>query len=436
MHMPPDPKGQIILACLPSLHQELWKRLAPASWPLPLSLLPCGTALVGGAVRDGLLGRLGEIPDLDLVVPGDGVALARQLAQVLGGTAVELDRERAIGRLVLKGWTIDLARQEGGCLTADLSRRDYTVNAMALRLPIGQEALALVDPLQGLGDLQRRELRAIAEANLLDDPLRLLRGIRLAVELGFSLSEQTWQWIVSHRARLASVAGERVLAELLRLAGSVDGARGGELLQRSGLLESWAPQPAGERQPCTVTAHLTLEQARLRGLTDEEAEAALPLARLAALLDEKALSSMHASNRLRRRCRQLRRWRQRLMSPGLPQPERGFAGLPEAEQLELHRQLAEDLPALLLELPVAVAEVALPRWRDPGDPLFHPRPPLDGQDLQKHLGLRPGPRLGLLLDHLTAARAFGRLPREDPSHETALKAAQDWLDATGGPCHD
>lgn len=432
MHMPPDPKGQIILACLSSLHQELWKRLAPASWPLPLSLLPCGTALVGGAVRDGLLGRLGERPDLDLVVPGDGVALARQLAQELGGTVVELDRERAIGRLVLKGWTMDLARQEGGCLTADLSRRDYTVNAMALRLPIGQEALALVDPLHGLGDLQRRELRAIAEANLLDDPLRLLRGIRLAGELGFSLTEQTWEWIVRHRACLASVAGERVLAELLRLVGSVDG----ELLQRSGLLESWAPQPAGERQPCAVTAHLTLEQARLRGLTDEEAEAALPLARLSALLDEKALSSMHASNRLRRRCRQLRRWRQRLTSRGLPLRQRGFAGLPEAEQLELHRQLAEDLPALLLDLPVAVAEVALPRWRDAGDPLFHPRPPLDGQDLQKHLGLRPGPRLGLLLDHLTAARAFGRLPREDPSQETALKAAQDWLDATGGPCHD
>ncbi|MFN9989922.1 MAG: CCA tRNA nucleotidyltransferase, partial [Cyanobacteriota bacterium] len=247
--MPPDPKGLIILACLSSLHQELWKRLAPASWPLPLSALPSGTALVGGAVRDGLLGRLGEKPDLDLVVPGDGVALARQLAQELGGTAVELDRERAIGRLVLKGWTVDLARQEGSSLTADLSRRDYTVNAMALRLPIGPEALALVDPLHGLDDLQQRELRAIAEANLLDDPLRLLRGIRLAVELGFSLSEQTWEWIMRHRARLASVAGERVWAELRRLVGGVEGARGGCSSSGAGCANPGLRSPLGGASP-------------------------------------------------------------------------------------------------------------------------------------------------------------------------------------------
>jgi tRNA nucleotidyltransferase (CCA-adding enzyme) len=348
---------------------------------------------------------------------------------------VELDRERAIGRLVWQGWTIDLARQEGDSLTADLTRRDYTVNAMALRLPLGQEALALVDPLNGLGDLQRGELRAIAEANLLADPLRLLRGLRLASELGFTISEQTWEWIVRHRASLACVAGERVLAELQRLVGSADGARGVELLQQSGLLEAWDPQPAGEHKPWAATAHLTPEQARLRGLTEEEAGAALPLARLTALLDEKALSAMHASNNLRRRCRQLRRWRQRLASLGLPQ-HKGLDGLPEAERLELHRQLTSDLPALLLELPIPMAEAALPRWRDAEDPLFHPKPPLDGLDLQRTLGLSPGPRLGLLLDHLTAARAFGRLPREDPSQETALKAARDWLDATGGPCHD
>ncbi|MFM9071862.1 MAG: CCA tRNA nucleotidyltransferase, partial [Cyanobium sp.] len=95
-----------------------------------------------------------------------------------------------------------------------------------------------------------------------------------------------------------------------------------------------------------------------------------------------------------------------------------------------------DLPALLLELPIPMAEAALWRWRDAEDPLFHPKPPLDGLNLQRALGLSPGPRLGLLLDHLTAARAFGRLPREDPSQETALKAARDWLETTGGPCHD
>jgi tRNA nucleotidyltransferase (CCA-adding enzyme) len=412
------------LASRATAHQDLWRAVAADSWPVPLPLLPPGTALVGGAVRDGLIGRLGERPDLDFVVPGDGLALARQLARRLGGTAVELDQERGIGRLVLEGWTIDLARQVGDTLSADLHRRDYTVNAMALRLPLGDEALALVDPLGGLADLESGQLRAIAEANLLEDPLRLLRGVRLAAEMGFTITEPTWAWIGRHRARLSSVAGERVLAELLRLVGCANGAWGVELLTRCHLLDAWSTKPAEAPRP--GTAHLTPEQARLRGLTEEEWSEALPIARLEAL---------RASQRLRRRCRHLRRWRQRLAAADRLEGG-GFEALPEAERLELHRQLDGDLPALLLELPPPVANAALRRWRDPDDPLFHPRAPLDGGELQRRLGLFPGRQLGLLLEHLTAERAFGRIPRDDASHEQSLKAARHWLDSTGVPRHD
>ena len=401
---------------------------------MPVELLPPGSALVGGAVRDGLLGRLGERPDLDLVVPADGLVLTRNLAQQLGGTAVALDRERSIGRLVLNGWTLDLARQQGGSLVADLGRRDYTINAMALLLPLGDAPLALVDPLNGLADLRNGLLRAIAEANLLDDPLRLLRGPRLAAELGCTIAPQSWEWIVKHRAQLATVAGERVLAELRRLVGCADGARGVELLLRGGLLEAWTPGSAQPGEPPPAPAHLTLEEARRRGLTEEEAQGALPIARLAALLDEEALGAMRASNTLRRRCRHLRRWRQRLTSLGLA--VQGFAALPEAEQLALHRQVGEDLPALLLELDPAVAAAALPRWRDPEDPLFHPQSPLDGSELQKELGLRPGPRLGDLLAYLLAERAFGRLPRHARLDSQTLRVARGWLAAKGDPCHD
>jgi tRNA nucleotidyltransferase (CCA-adding enzyme) len=435
MHMPPDPTSDAILASHDSRHQRLWQSLAPDAWPVPLELFPAGTALVGGAVRDGLLGRLGERPDLDLVVPGDGIELARRLAERLGGTAVDLDRERAIGRLVLQGWTIDLARQAGDSLAADLERRDYTVNAMALRLPLGGETLALVDPLGGLADLRDGRLRAIAERNLLDDPLRLLRGLRLAAELGFRLADPTWEWIVRHRAQLASVAGERVLAELVRLVEGAHGAQGVELLLRSGLLDACSPRPAAARPLAGATTHLTAEQAQLRGLTELEWRAALPIARLATLLDESALVALRASQRLRRRCRHLRRWRQRLAA-GPPAGHAELASLSEAEQLELHRQIAGDLPALLLDLDPAQARAALARWRDSDDPLFHPRPPLDGLDLQRQLGLAPGPRLGQLLEHLTAERAFGRIPQEDPSHQGCLIAARHWLDSTGAPRHD
>ncbi|MFN7678334.1 MAG: CCA tRNA nucleotidyltransferase, partial [Cyanobacteriota bacterium] len=91
--MPPDPTVISIVGSDARPGQRLWDALAPASWPVPFRRFPNGTALVGGAVRDGLLGRLGERPDLDLVVPTDGLDLTRQLAQEQGGTAVALDRE-------------------------------------------------------------------------------------------------------------------------------------------------------------------------------------------------------------------------------------------------------------------------------------------------------------------------------------------------------
>ena len=234
-------------------HQALWAVLAPITWPLPFHLLPPGSALVGGAVRDGLIGRLGERPDLDLVVPGDGLALAHHFARELGGTAVDLDRERSICRLVLKGWTLDFAKQEGDSLDADLNRRDYTVNAIALRLPIGQETLALIDPLQGLEDLRKRRMRAVSEGNLLNDPLRLLRGLRLATELNFAITDQTWEWILRHRLHLASVAGERVLAELNLSAGP----RLGQLLDHLTAERAFGRLPREDSDQQTLTVART-----------------------------------------------------------------------------------------------------------------------------------------------------------------------------------
>ena len=141
--------------------------------------------LVGGAVRDALLGRLAARPDLDLVVPEDAVDLARKLARRLGGAVVVLDQERSMARLVLQGWTIDLARRMGADLPHDLLRRDYSANAIALPLPAprnrssGEPALNgdLLDPSGGLADLAAGQLRAISEANLLDDPLQTAREI-------------------------------------------------------------------------------------------------------------------------------------------------------------------------------------------------------------------------------------------------------------------
>ncbi len=464
-----QPRQRPILAAgLPvdQLARALRLRLAPEGWPLPLAALPAGTVLVGGAVRDALLGRLALRPDLDLVVPGDAVALARELARRLGGAVVVLDAERSIARLVLQGWTIDLARRMGANLQQDLLRRDYTANAIALQLTAtgedpqhpGEHPEAapldsgdgLLDPSGGLEDLAAGRLRAISEANLLDDPLRLLRGVRLAWELGFRLEATSLGWICQHRARLGQVAGERVLAELERLAVAPQGGGGLAQVVDTGLLASWcdelSPKAAAAKggepaqmgasaqqeasascgEPAVLHQHLAqlgLEAAAERGLSEAETAWALPLARLACLLDGQSLARLKSSRRLQLNCQRLRHWRQRLGALG-GDPD----ALPEAERLSLQRQLEGELPALALLLEAGWAPTALARWRNPADPLFHPRAPLDGASLQARLALKPGPRLGQLLEHLTSERAFGRLPAEPGEHEAeTLVEARQWL---------
>jgi len=417
------------VACRPELLLErLWQRLQPQRWPLPLAALPAGTALVGGAVRDALLGRLGDQPDLDLVVPDQAVALAGRLARRLGGSRVVLDAERDMARLVLQGWTIDLARCLGPSLADDLARRDYRANAIALLLPdSGEGRPRLLDPQGGVADLKTRRLTAISEANLLDDPLRLLRGVRLAAELEGELEPRTRGWLAQHHGRLASVAPERVLAELERLAAAPGGQQGLAELAAQGWLAPWGAAVPGAAERL---ADLTVERAAAAGLSPEDIATALPLARLAALCGPQVLARLHASRRLQQRSQQLEQaWQRCQQLDGSADP----AQLPEAERLALHRSLAADLPALLLQLPPAVAQPLLQRWRDPLDPLCHPRPPLDGRALQAALALTPGPRLGRLLDHLTAERAFGRLPPGAAEAPAALAAARRWLEANPQP---
>ena len=394
---------------------------------MPPEAFPAGTALVGGAVRDALLNRLGAQPDLDLVLPGDALALCRQLQRRYGGSTVVLDAERSIARLVRKGWSLDLARQEGGSLEADLLRRDYTINAMALPLA---EPHRLVDPLAGASHLAAGQLVAVSEANLLADPLRLLRGLRLASELGFALEPQTRGWILEHHQRLGQVAGERVLAELEKLARAPRGHEGLVDVAACGLLDPWRPGPAAQAS----LQQLHANQVQALDLNAAEADQALPLARLAAVLDGATLQRLRSSNRLQQRVERLRHWQAQL---GDADPAAAADTLPEAARLQLHRQLEEDLPALLLHWPPQPARTWLQRWRDPMDPLFHPRAAIDGNSLQRELQLQASPELGALLEHLMLEQAFGRLQ----GRSDALQAARLWLqssrnDGRKAPCCD
>jgi tRNA nucleotidyltransferase (CCA-adding enzyme) len=426
MHIPARPPQESIVtveATGGELERRLWQRLSPRNWPIPPEAFPVGSALVGGAVRDALLGRLSERPDLDLVVPAGAITLARRLARQKGGSCVVLDQHRDIARLVIANWTIDLARREGPTLRDDLERRDFSANAIALPLAPGGR---LQDPTGGLEALRRGELAAVSEANLLADPLRLLRGIRLRWQLPLELEPATAGWIARHAPRLGSVAGERVLGELQHLAVAAEGQRGLVQALELKLLSPWGADDG-------AAGRLTLLDAAAPGrlgLTPAESATALPLARLAALLPPPAVLALRGSRRLQRQCERLRHWWGRLEDLGgadgrEAQGGEGLEALEETERLQLQRELEATLPALLLALPPFRARTALVRWRDEDDPLFHPRSPVDGDRLRQELGLAAGPELGALLRHLTHERAFGRLPAAGVPG--ALAAARRWL---------
>ncbi|MGI8802192.1 MAG: HDIG domain-containing metalloprotein [Solirubrobacteraceae bacterium] len=178
-----------------------------------------GTAAwtVGGAVRDGLRGA-GPGVDVDLVIDGDVRAAAQTLARAAGAVAFELSDEFGAWRVVTRdrAWQADLNPVRGGSLTADLRLRDFTVNAIAQPLAGGE----LIDPLGGAADLAAGRLRLAAPAALSADPLRTLRLVRLACELGLEPDPEARGAAQAAAPGLNGVAAERVFGELKRIVAS------------------------------------------------------------------------------------------------------------------------------------------------------------------------------------------------------------------------
>jgi tRNA nucleotidyltransferase/poly(A) polymerase len=173
--------------------------------------------LVGGCVRDLMLGR--SIYDLDVAVDGDGLTLARRLANHFGGAYYPLDATRGTGRAILRAGdetrlVVDVARFRGETLAADLAERDFTINALAADV----RALdVVIDCHGGQADLRAGLIRPVSETSIRDDPVRALRAIRQAAQLGFALSSETERLIRRDGAALAQVSGERVRDEIVRL---------------------------------------------------------------------------------------------------------------------------------------------------------------------------------------------------------------------------
>lgn len=206
----------------------------------------------GGFMRDALMGR--PVRDIDVSVQGDPLALAEELAAQVGGHWFPLDEERRLARVQLAETRLYIDLQPlRGDIEADLRGRDYTIDAMAS--PI--EAVAsgrpqIIDPARGLADLEAGVVRAVSEEAMREDPLRLLRGPRIAAQLGFRIEAQTEEMVRRLAPLLTLAAAERQRDELRHVLAAPQSGQGLRLIDQLGLLACLLPElePArGAEQP-------------------------------------------------------------------------------------------------------------------------------------------------------------------------------------------
>jgi Poly A polymerase head domain len=322
--------------------------------------------VVGGAVRDALLGR--EIIDLDIACR-EPQAAARAYAKRSGGAPFPLSERHGAWRVALEeGRTVDFTPLPGA-IENDLATRDFTINAIAEPLAGGE----LVDPFDGRADLGAKLIRAVAPTVFTDDPLRLMRAVRLEDELGFRLEPATEALVREHADLVTQPARERTLAELVRL--SVDGYRRADEL---GFLAPLEGSSAGLDRP----------------------QVDRPAFRLVAVFGE-SLRRFPVSNETKRYVRALLR-----ATP----PD-------DASPRSIHRFRRSTEPWALDALvfvgaPELEDEVKAARENEPSEPL------LRGDEL----GLPPGPEIGRLLELIAEERAAGTISTREEALEVVRRS--------------
>jgi tRNA nucleotidyltransferase (CCA-adding enzyme) len=360
--------------------------------------LGVGLALAGGAVRDLLRG--GAVRDVDLVVEGDGIAFAKELAERLGvGAAVHPRFGTATLKLPANAH-VDVAsaraetyahpgalpRVRAGSLSEDLERRDFSINAMALRLVPGKPRLE--DPHGGRTDLARRRVRMLHAASPHDDPTRAFRAVLYSNRLGFRISPTTRRWIRDAVARGAfeRVSGDRLRRELVRILSEPRRAEAVSTLSRLGI--GAAIHPA---LPADAAALVRLRRAER---VEKGAGWFVFLLVWAASLGEGDASALaRRLNLPRAKARALERW------PRLVRDVERSMAAPERISEDERRALSALTPARRVR---------------------RVEPSVRGRDLLA-AGVPPGPAIGRALAATRAALSAGRIR---PQGELAYALAQ------------
>ena len=200
--------------------------------------------LLGGSVRDLLLGR--PINDLDFVVDRNPISFAKQFANAIDAAFVKLEDQPATARVVIRSdqSNIDFTQFRSDNLELDLRLRDLTINAIAFNLNqlFSEYQIDLIDPYNGLGDLEAQVIRFCSERVVADDPLRLLRAYRFSAQLRFNLPVETIALTKKYAERLTEISMERISGELLKTLSVDDSVDALRLLLSNQILSSVIPE--------------------------------------------------------------------------------------------------------------------------------------------------------------------------------------------------
>jgi poly(A) polymerase len=447
---------------------------------------PTDAWMVGGAVRDRLLGR--PTADYDVAIAGDPQPAAKALARRAGGHAFALSEAFGAWRVVARdrSWQVDLLPLCGGTLEEDLAARDLTINALAEPIGGGE----YVDHFGGRADLEARRLRMVSPQAFTADPLRTLRLARIACELGFSVESETA--IAARRAApmLEGVAAERVFAELKRIVCAERAVEGLELMDSLGVTRIILPELAElhgvqqsrfhhldvhdhtlavlgqvielERDPgALLVGHggplaellaeplaneLTRGEAlrfgalfhdaakpHTRGVTQEGRVTFIGHDAVGAELAAAALARLRASDRLAQHVAALTRHHLRL---GFLVHEQPLSRRAIYRYLRACAPVQVDVTLLSVADRLATrgsgSERAIARHLELASMMVGealrwraapPAPPVRGDELARELGLRPGPEIGRVLSELEEASFAG----EVSTREQAFQRARELL---------
>jgi len=376
-----------------------------------LEFLPKGSYLVGGYIRDIILERETEKVDFDIVVPLNAIEIGKKIADNIGSKFIILDEKREVVRIILNHIYIDIANQVTTTIEGDLCSRDFSINSIAFLF----DKKCLVDPLNGLKDLEISLLRTHSENNLLNDPLRILRCFRFVSELNFKIDLKLVDFIKKNKGKLYLVAKERINNEIHKIVNGKNALEAVILVKKLHIF--------GSDNFYKNSFFLDLQKINYGELDQEEKDKYLPSFFISQILNVVTLEKLKFSKADIAKTKLLRKWHLFLKN-------KNIAHLDEFDRFKLHQELEMFLPSFIFYLPQNLQLDWLHRWRDNDDKLFHPSNLVNGDVIKKKLEIKDGPFLGELLQYLSKELAYKRLNNFDE----AIYKAKRWIEQNAPKC--